>query len=167
MSLVRLLARRFWFCLGLAMVLAGATAATVGYVAARESRARASVVITPAPAVKAAKPQPVKPRTTAKRTVKKNAKRPVAAPTTQATVAETRRRLAAATVARNAVAAASAPPAIPVPVLVAPSKWRGVMWWGGGAFVVGLASVAYSLYERPPKLPTSGADELLNDAPPF
>ncbi|MEA2735993.1 MAG: hypothetical protein QOE14_2444, partial [Humisphaera sp.] len=64
-------------------------------------------------------------------------------------------------------AAAPKPPAIVTATPRAVSKWRGVMWWGGGALVIGVASVAYSLHELRPKKPTTGAEELLNDAPPF
>lgn len=162
MLLLRLLIGRFWFCLGLTMVLAGATAATVGYVAEREARTRASVIVVRNPVSKTVNAQPTK-----KRTVTKARKPARPAATTQQTVAETRRRLAAAAVARESVSAASAPKANAPALAAARSKWRYVMWWGGGALVVGLASVAYSIYERPPKLPASGADELLNDAPPF
>jgi hypothetical protein len=42
-----------------------------------------------------------------------------------------------------------------------------MMWWGGAVLAVGMVSVAYSIHEMRPKPPPTGADELLNDAPPF
>ena len=173
MFLVRLLIGRFWFCLGLAMVLAGATAATVGYVGGREATTQSAIVVSKPPVA------PAKARTPAKATTRKSGatatKTPVhnpsTPPTTQEIIAETRRRVAAdAAVARNAAAISAAGSPANTKTTVSPmltAKWRRLMWWGGGALVVGLASVGYSLYERPPKVPTSGADELLNDAPPF
>jgi hypothetical protein len=138
------------------MVIAGGAAASMGYLAAREAKSRPTLVVTPTQSIKI---QPTTNKVTARATKRKTVKsagsrtgkravqrRPATAPTT---------RTAAVTMAN---------PNADAPVT---RQWRGMMWWGGGMLFVGLISVGYSIHERRPKAPTSGADELLNDAPPF
>ena len=161
MSLLRALIKRFWLCLGLALVIAGGTAATMGYLAAREAAALQTLVTTGAP---------IKIEPTTKST---------AGATTRSS---TKIRKSGTTAARRATGAAGAPrklAATPATRAAAPvianatapasglSRWRGMMWWGGGMLAVGMISVAYSIHEMRPKEPPTGADELLNDAPPF
>jgi len=154
MSLLRVLIKRFWLCLGLALVIAGGTAATMGYLAAREAAALATLV--------AAQP------TT----------KPIATATTKPSIRTgsktTAARKGTGTSAPRKVVAASPSTRAAAPIIAnanAPSaglsRWRGMMWWGAGVLAVGMVSVAYSIHEMRPKEPPTGADELLNDAPPF
>jgi hypothetical protein len=54
---------------------------------------------------------------------------------------------------------------------VAPSRklatMQRTMTWSFAPLLIGLTLVSISLYERPPKLPRSGADELLRNDMPF
>jgi hypothetical protein len=153
MSFLRVLIKRFWLCLGLALVIAGGTAATMGYLAAREAAALATLV--------AAQPttKPIASATTR-----------ISARTSKTTA--TRKRTGAVASRKVVTAAPSTRAATPITANAnAPatglSRWRGLMWWGGGVLAVGMVSVAYSIHEMRPKEPPTGADELLNDAPPF
>jgi hypothetical protein len=153
MSLLRALIKRFWLCLGLALVIAGGTAATMGYLAAREAAALATLVA----AQPTTKPAPSATTKISIRTSKKTAARKGAGtPAPRKTVAAAPSTRAATPIIANANAPAAGL-----------SRWRGMMWWGGGVLAVGMVSVAYSIHEMRPKEPPTGADELLNDAPPF
>ena len=153
MSFLRVLIKRFWLCLGLALVIAGGTAATMGYLAAREAAALATLV-TAQPTTK-----PIASATTriSARTSKTTAVR-------KRTGAVAPRKVVAAAPSTRAATPITANANAPATGL---SRWRGMMWWGGGVLAVGMVSVAYSIHEMRPKEPPTGADELLNDAPPF
>ena len=165
MSPLRVIRQRFLMCLGLAMVIAGGTAASMGYLAANDAKSRPAVVVTSQQTAAAA--EPTTKRAAASATTKKKStvgsrsgrttasrKRAAAAKLAQRKPAATTRNAAVITVDANANTKVA-------------GKYRGMMWWGGAMLVVGLASVGYSIHERRPKPPPSGADELLNDAPPF
>jgi hypothetical protein len=47
------------------------------------------------------------------------------------------------------------------------AAWKYSMKVSGGALLAGVLLVLLSLHERPPKLPRSAADEMLNDPVPF
>jgi hypothetical protein len=160
MSPVRVFRQRLLMCLGLAMVIAGGTAVSMGYLAANDAKSRPALVLTPQES-KPVQPTTKKASATTKRTARTIARakratakvvqrKPAAAPTTRAATT------------RNAVISIDANTATTVS-----RQYRRMMWWGGGMLAVGLASVGYSIHERRPKPPPSGADELLNDAPPF
>ena len=168
MSLLRRLLKRFWLCLGLLMVIAGGTAATMGYLAAREA-ATMPTLVAGAGVVESSKTQPTTRKSTAGATTRKAGGRSVAAaPTTRksggssSVASASRKPAAAAPATRSSSIIANAN--VPASGL---GKWRGMMWWGGGVLAVGMVSVAYSIHEMRPKAPPTGADELLNDAPPF
>ena len=159
MSPLRVIRQRFWMCLGLAMVIAGGTAGSMGYLAANDAKSRAALVMTSQ--AKAA--QPTTKKTSAGATTKKSSSKTARTsrkgtavaqrkPTTRA--AATTRNTAIITVDANANASVA-------------GQYGRMMWWGGGMLLVGLCSVGYAIHERRPKPPPSGADELLNDAPPF
>src|SRR5688572_8897337 len=165
MSSVPSIAKRLFLCLGLGLTLAGATAATVGYLAARDEKSRPVLILkeTRAP-------------TTKKSTVSAaNSSSSIAAAKKGSKVTTSARTTKQTAACKTASAAAPATkPAIPTQTVTAVptvspavAQWRRMMLWGGGVFVVGLASVAYSIHEMRPKPPSTGADELLNDAPPF
>ena len=158
--------RKMWLILGLLMVIAGATAATNGYLAVRDAKARAAMTIavtTPAvkaqPTTKKTSAITIKRRSKSGRTTRRgdvavaSRKVPATAPTTRSSSSSSSNR-AITTANPNAPDAAA-------------GKWRAMMWWGGGVLLLGLISVGYSLHEMLPKAPPTGADEMLNDAPPF
>ena len=165
MSLLRALIKRFWLCLGLLMVIAGGTAGTMGYLAAREAANMQTLVRTSITPVKA---QPTTKNPTASGATTRGTAKPPAGSTVRKSggrrVARTRKAtVVAAPTTRSApqtIANANAPAS-------GLKRWRGMMWWGGGMLAVGVISVAYSIHEMRPKAPPTGADELLNDAPPF
>jgi hypothetical protein len=166
MSLLRALVRRFWLCLGLLMVIAGGTAATMGYLAAREAAHMQTLVTTSITPVKG---QSTATKSAAGATTKRTAKSPA-----RSTVRKSGGRRAATTRKLTAAAAGSPTTRSALQTITnanAPAsglkRWRGMMWWGGGMLAVGVISVAYSIHEMRPKAPPTGADELLNDAPPF
>jgi len=68
MSPLRVIRQRFWMCLGLAMVIAGGTAGSMGYLAANDAKSRAALVMTSQ--AKAA--QPTTKKTSAGATTKKS-----------------------------------------------------------------------------------------------
>jgi hypothetical protein len=166
MSPLRVIRQRFLMCLGLAMVIAGGTAASMGYLAANDAKSRPAVVVTSQQATAAAG-QPTTKRAAAGATTKK--KSTVASKSGRTTAS--RKRAAAAKLAQRKPAATTRNAAVITVDANANTKvagkYRGMMWWGGAMLVVGLTSVGYSIHERRPKPPPSGADELLNDAPPF
>ena len=158
---LRALKQRLWLCLGLTMVIAGGTAATMGYLAARETAAMPTLVTSAAAPTKA-QPTTKKSGVTATTRTSGKTSRTVGATTRKSSVAGATSKSSAPTTARSApiIANANAP-------AVSISKWRGMMWWGAAMLAVGVVSVAYSIHEMRPKAPPTGADELLNDAPPF
>lgn len=139
---------RFWLMLGLTLTLAGGATVTGGYLAERDARARPVTVKVTPPQAKPVKravvkqPAATKPAANAKQPAKPVVKPSATKPT----------------------------PAVvkPAPAVVATGRpWRNVIWWGIGALAVGVAAVAHSLRDYFPKPPRTGADEMLNDAPPF
>lgn len=160
MSLLRALIKRFWLCLGLALVIAGGTAATMGYLAAREAASLQTLVTTGAPIKVGATTKP-----SAGATTKSSTKSPRTSSARKASAGSAGApRKPGATPATRAASPIIANANAPASGL---SRWRGMMWWGGGMLAVGMISVAYSIHEMRPKEPPTGADELLNDAPPF
>jgi len=160
MSLLRSLVRRLWLCLGLLMVIAGGTAATMGYLAAREAANMQTLVKTTASAANA---QPTTKKSAASATTRKSTSKSgtVRKSGGSGSVASASRKPATAPTTRGSLVANANAPAAGL------GKWRGMMWWGGGMLAIGVISVAYSIHEMRPKEPPTGADELLNDAPPF
>ena len=157
MSPARVFRQRLLMCLGLAMIIAGVTAASIGYLAATDAKSRTALVVTPQPTTKKATAT----ATTRKTTIAKSKRT-----TTAAKSAAAKRRAAAAAAATTRTSAA----VLTVDANANPTvsrQYRQMMAWGGAMLVVGLASVGYSIHERKPKAPTTGSDELLNDAPPF
>ena len=163
MSPLRVIRQRFLLCLGLAMVIAGGTAASMGYLAANDAKSRGTLAVTPQQANVA---QPTTKKATAGATTKKSTAsrsgRTTASRRRTATATKLAQRKPVATTRNAALITIDANTSTKVA-----GKYRGMMWWGGAMLVVGLASVGYSIHERRPKAPPSGADELLNDAPPF
>ena len=145
--------KRLWLCLGLLMVVGGGSAATMGYLAAREAATMQTLVASNA---ESAKTQATTRKSTAGATTRKGTSR------SKSVASATRKPAAAATPStRNSLIANANAPSTGL------SRWRGMMWWGAGMLAVGIISVAYSIHEMRPKEPPTGADELLNDAPPF
>jgi hypothetical protein len=165
MSSARVIRQRFLMCLGLAMVIAGGTAASMGYLAANDAKSRAAVVVAQP------QPQPAKQPTTKKATASATTRKTAGARSTRRTTVT--KSAAAKTAQRKPAAAATTRNSAAVVTVDANAatgvsrQYRRMLWWGGAMLVVGLASVGYSIHERKPKAPTTGSDELLNDAPPF
>lgn len=157
----RVIKQRLWLFLGLLLVIAGGTAATMGYLAARESAKLATLVTST--------PSAVKPGATTKQ----------AAPgaTTRLSIRSSRGGNRRAATTRKTSSIATAKPATTRSSTAVTanandsagslSRFRGMMWWGAAVLVVGVVSVAYSIHSMREKPPPTGADELLNDAPPF
>ena len=160
MSPARLFRQRSLMCLGLAMVIAGGTAVSMGYLAANDAKSRSAVVVTSQAIVQPTTRKATAGATTTKSTVAKSRRATASRKTTATTNLPTRKP--AATTRNAAVITVD-----PNTNTTIARQYRGMMWWGGAMLVVGLASVGYSIHERRPKPPPSGADELLNDAPPF
>jgi hypothetical protein len=148
-------------CLGLAMVIAGGTAASMGYLAANDAKSRGAVVATSqANVVQPTTRKATAGATTKKSTVSKSRRTMASRKGTATTKLATRKPVATTRNAAVITVDANTNPTLT-------RQYRGMMLWGGAMLVVGLASVGYSIHERRPKPPPSGADELLNDAPPF
>ena len=164
MSLLRRLLKRFWLCLGLLLVIAGGTAATMGYLAAREAATMPTLVA--GAGAEPSKTQPTTRKSSAATATNRRAgprsttRRSGSNSVTSVVSRKAGPTTASATTRTSMIANANAPAS-------GLGKWRGMMWWGAGVLAVGMVSVAYSIHEMRPKAPPTGADELLNDAPPF
>ena len=152
--------------LGFALIILGASGLAVGYMGWKDAVTREASLVYPS-AESAAKG--VAPRGSVRITP--------TSPTRRATTAPTRQRRMVrrpTTAPRRAVAVQ--PVVSPVSaenkiVLTTPSRtiatMRRTMYWGGGSLVIGVILVGFSLHEKPPQRPRSGADEMLNEPLPF
>ena len=153
--------------LGFTLIILGASGLAVGYMGWKDAVTREAALVDPgkrsnvnavAPAkgsVRITATQPTRRTTGSVARPRRTARRATTAPYRPATV----RQIATAAPAKVNV------------VLTAPSRtiatMRRTMAWGGGSLLVGLVLVGFSLYEKPPQRPRSGADEMLNEPLPF
>lgn len=152
--------------LGFSLIILGAAGLAVGYMGWKDAVTREAALVYPssdagAKGIAAAKgsvriTRPTTRRTTATPTrPRRTARRATTAPYRPAT----------------AQPVATVAPAVGNVVLTVPSRtivtMRRTMYWGGGSLVIGLVLVGFSLHEKPPQRPRSGADEMLNEPLPF
>ena len=155
--------KRFWLALGLSMVLAGFGTATAGFIGAREAKqlAEGEMKIV----VQAVKPgSPTTKKSSAAASAKKSsvAKKSGTATTRGSTLAARKKKSMRPLGAPETVA----PVVSTLPAKVS-AKWSRMVWWGSAALTVGIASVAYSIHEMKPKIPKTGAEEMLKEEIPF
>ena len=131
---------------GLLLILAGGVGVSVGYVGGKDAQQRLA----------AASKVEVR-----RETVSTAQKKIIISKGSQRTATAARKKPAPATQqTRRVIEMKVASPKIA-------QRWRRMIWWGGGAIGIGIISVGWSLYERPPQAPRSGADEMLNEPVPF
>ena len=164
--------------IGFALVILGAAGASVGYVGWKDAANQQTVVTAPAPTPairiipkKPAAKAPVAKKAPAKATSSSAAS--PAAPRPQTSTSATKPPAKASQTPRpKSAPLAAKPAAVPTTaVLSAPPRrlklMQHTMAGSAVALVAGVVLVSISLYERPPKQPRSGADELLKEPIPF
>lgn len=166
--------------LGFALVILGATGLSVGYVGWKDAASRSNPPVESAAVSTAKKPTVKKPagrrrparKTPATKTPTLQGSRLSPTSAVLRTTRTTRRPQPTKTPTAAPAPAPAPAQATPAKVIItAPSRklviMQRTMLGSGAALIAGVMLVSVSLYERPPKRPRSGADEMLNEPVPF